>query len=373
MKRLGKVIIYLILAINLLFAGLLLLAAYSPHLRPTAHPILSCFGMAFPIFLLIDAGFLIFWLLIRRFKTALLPLITILLCWSQVSTYLPINSHTDKLPEGCIKLLSYNIMAFDGAAKKEGENPILNYLKESGADIMCLQEYFTRKNPAGLTQEDVAHALAAYPYHDIQPIGSVKGYSNRIACYSKYPILSSKRVAFESQYNGAVIYELLIDNDTVMLINNHLESNRLTKDDKVVYENLLNLPEQMRIPDKEEVKSGARLLINKLAEASTIRAQQVDTLARKIADSTRSYIISCGDFNDTPISYTLHTLTGHLKDAFGQSGRGLGISFNQNKFYFRIDHILVSRNWKTYNCTVDNSIKESDHYPIWCYLKKEKK
>jgi endonuclease/exonuclease/phosphatase family metal-dependent hydrolase len=373
MKHLGKAIIYFILAINLLLAGLLLLAAYSPHIQPTEHPVWSCFGMTFPIFLLLNGCFLIFWLAARRFKTALLPLITILCCFSQIRTYIPINSHTDKLPEGCIKLLSYNIMAFDGAAKKEGQNLILNYLKESKADILCLQEYYTHKNVKKLTQQDVETALAAYPYHDIQPVGNVKGYSNRIACYSKFPILSSRRVELHSRYNGAVIYELLIDNDTVMLINNHLESNRLTKDDKVVYENLLNLPEQFSLPDKDEVKNGARQLISKLVEASTVRAPQVDTLANEIDRSKHPYIIACGDFNDTPISYTLYTLTQHLKDAYRQSGCGLGISFNQNRFYFRIDHILVSSNWRTYNCTVDNSIGESDHYPIWCYLMKKDK
>ena len=47
-----------------------------------------------------------------------------------------------------------------------------------------------------------------------------------------------------------------------MLINNHLESNKLTKEDKVVYESMLKSPET------EKVKSGARLLIRKLAEAS---------------------------------------------------------------------------------------------------------
>lgn len=23
---------------------------------------------------------------------------------------------------------------------------------------------------------------------------------------------------------------------------------------------------------------------------------------------------------------------------------------------------------KTYNCTVDKTIKDSDHYPVWCYV-----
>lgn len=258
-------------------------------------------------------------------------------------------------------------MGFDGAVKKDGENLILNYLKNSGADILCLQEYQTIESPRYLSQKDVEKALKDYPYHNIQIVGrgSGKGHTNRIACYSKFPILSSRKLDYASEYNGSVVYELKMGEDTVMLINNHLESNKLTKEDKVVYESML------KSPKTEKVKSGARLLIRKLAEASAIRAPQADSIAQEIAASRYPYIIVCGDFNDTPISYAHRVIEKGLNDAFTKSGRGLGISYNQNKFYFRIDNILASKNLKPYNCTVDRSIKESDHYPIWCYLKKK--
>ena len=113
-----------------------------------------------------------------------------LLCYSQIRTYLPINFHTDHLPETSIKLLSYNIMGFDGAAKQDGKNPILTYLKESGADILCLQEYSTVQSSKHLSQKDVERELKAYPYHRINTVGSGKGHTNKIACYSKFPILS---------------------------------------------------------------------------------------------------------------------------------------------------------------------------------------
>ena len=295
MKHLGNFVALLILAVNALFTGLLLFTAYSPHIQPVTHPVQSCLGLTFPVFLMINAGFLIFWLVIQRYRSALLPLIGMLLCYSQIRTYLPINFHTDHLPETSIKLLSYNIMGFDGAAKQDGKNPILTYLKESGADILCLQEYSTVQSSKHLSQKDVERELKAYPYHRINTVGSGKGHTNKIACYSKFPILSSRILDYPSEYNGSVLYEIKIGEDTVTLINNHLESNKLTKADKVVYEDMLKSPE------KEKVKSGARLLIRKLAEASAIRAPQADTIAHEIAASPHPYIIVCGDFNDTPI------------------------------------------------------------------------
>ena len=167
---------------------------------------------------------------------------------------------------------------------------------------------------------------------------------------------------YRSNYNGSMVYEIKIGKDTVLLINNHLESNKLTREDKVVYEDML------KDPKAGKVKSGVRQLVNKLAEASAIRSAQARTIAQEIAHSPYLSVIVCGDFYDSPISYAHRVISQDMDDAFTESGCGLGISYNQNKFYFRIDNILVSKNLKASGCTVDNSIKDSDHYPIWCYI-----
>ena len=164
-RHIGRFVAYLILAVNIFFIGLLLLTAYSPYIKPAAHPVESCFGLAFPIFLVINICFLVFWLIIQNYKFSLVTLISLLLCYPQIRTYFPINFHTNKLPENSFKVLSYNIMGFDGAVKKDGENPILNYLKNSGADILCLQEYQTIESSHYLSQKDVEKALKDYPYH----------------------------------------------------------------------------------------------------------------------------------------------------------------------------------------------------------------
>ena len=56
-----------------------------------------------------------------------------------------------------------------------------------------------------------------------------------------------------------------------------------------------------------------------------------------------------------------------LKDAYAASGRGVGVTYNENFFWFRIDNILHSANMKPINCTIDK-VRYSDHYPMWCYL-----
>ena len=365
MRHIGKVVAYLILAVNSFFAGMLLLTAYSPHIHPAVHPVESCLGLTFPIFLLINLCFMIFWLIVR-YKYALLPLLAFVFCYPQIRTYLPVNFTTKTVPEGSIKILSYNIMGFGNLKKENGKNAILEYIRESDADIVCLQEYHTSTVASNrfIKEKEVQNELKAYPYRHVQTVG--QGGTNQIAIYSRFPILSARKLGYKSNYNGSAIYELKVNEDTITLINNHLESNKLTLEDKEVYEDIL------KDPNTHNVKTGMRQLVGKLAEASAIRSFQADSIATAIAASKHPYIIVCGDFNDTPISYTHRKIAENLNDAFTESGRGLGISYNQNKFYFRIDNILISDNMKAYNCTVDRSIKDSDHYPIWCYVKIKK-
>lgn len=363
MKHLGKIVTYFLLAVNAFFVGMLILTAYSPYLQPKIHPLASCLGLAFPVFLAINLFFFIFWVLIN-YRYALLPFIGFLICYPQIRTYIPVHFPTQpqSIPEGSIKLLSYNTMSFDNLKKTDGRNPILSYLADSNADIICLQEYSAAQNKKHLTEQDIKKALKAYPYSSIRK-HSQSG--TQLACFSKFPILSAKTLKYKSSYNGSILYELKVNEDTVTVINNHLESNKLTKEDRFIYENMI------KDPDAKKVKTGLRQLVRKLAEASAIRSSQVDSVARAIANSNYPTIIACGDFNDASISYTHRILTQQLNDAFTESGRGLGVSYNQNKFYFRIDNILVSPNLKAYNCTVDRTIKDSDHYPIWCYINKK--
>lgn len=362
MKHIGKVFSYLLLAANAFFIGILLLTAYSPYIHPAVHPVESCMGLIFPVFLLLNLCFLIFWV-IANYRFALLPLLGFILCYPQIRTYLPMNFQTENVPKENIKLLSYNVMAFNHMEKKDEKNPILTYIQKIDADIVCIQEYATSPTAKKhLNEKAIRQGMENYKHRDIKMVGQ-KG-NNKLACYSKYPILSSRVIEYESDYNGSVLYELKVGKDTITLINNHLESNKLTKEDKVVYEDML------RDPEAQKVKTGSRLLVKKLAEASAIRSRQSDAIAKEIAASRHQYVITCGDFNDSPISYTHRVIGQNMDDAFSESGQGLGISYNQNKFYFRIDHILISKNLKAYNCVVDRSINSSDHYPIWCYLSK---
>ncbi len=348
---------------NLCCVLAMLFCAYSPYVNPVEHPALSCCGLAFPIALCVNILFLILWL-VFCWKLALLPILGMLCCAQAVWTTCPMNFVQSDLPKERLKLLSYNVMAFNmDASHDKGEpNRVLTYLQESDADIICIQEFITGLH---LSKEEIDDALKAYKYSHYHRIG---GGVNGLGCYSRYPILSATPVDYPSMANGSIVYEIKVGEDTLTVINNHLESNQLTADERASYQKMIEDPET------EQMKQNSRKLIQKLRMTVPVRAAQADTIAGLIAKRGARRLVVCGDFNTSAISYAHRVISERLTDAFGQSGLGLGISYHKNDFLFRIDHILVSPDLTTARCTVDSSIKESDHYPIWCYIypKKER-
>lgn len=361
MKRIGKFFLYVILAVNIIVVILMLISAYSSYANPDKFPVLSCLGLVYIVFFAINALFLLFWLIARPvFMVA--PIVGIFLTWGAFSAVLPLKRGIDA-PEGALKVLSYNVMGFKWQQPDTDEkrNEIVRYIEDSGADIVCLQEYILSDAKTHLSEKDLVKRLSIYGYHSSVLVGE-GGVKNKVACFSKFPILGCEKIDYKSLYNGSAVFKLKIGKDTVYVINNHLESNKLTKEDKDAYNSIINSD------DADVVKSNIVSLAKKLADAAGERAKQAEAVSRKIRDFDSHPVIVCGDFNDGPLSYAHRIIHNGLQDAFVERGRGLGISYNQNRFYFRIDNILVNSKWEVYSCRVDNSIKDSDHYPIMAVI-----
>lgn len=344
-------------AVTILF---LLLCGLSTYFSPASYPRLSVVGLAFPAFLVVNLLFIPFWL-IFHIRYVWIPFAGLLICFPFVRDYCPLN-WPEEPPADAIKVISYNAHGFSGSTKDEaGHYAAADYLANSGADIICLQEAY---KAATIKREYLDSVMKANGYHaaaitDVPDKG--------VICYSKFPVLSVASITYESQSNGSVLCQLKDGNDTLCLINNHFESNKLTPDDKTHYK------EMIKDPELQKVENGTRRLVSKMAKAAALRAVQVDTVAARVRALKGTPVIVCGDFNDSPISYSYRVLTEVLSSAFEQSGNGLGVSYNQKGFYVRIDHILFSDEWESWHTYVDKSIPFSDHYPLVSYLKRAKK
>lgn len=357
MKIISSLVHTVLFVANLAAAAGFLLCAYSPYISPVRHPVWACAGLFFPLFMGLNAVLFVAWICLRSW-IALFPLAVFALGWDSLRTYFPLNL-TQSPERKTIKVLTYNTQGLAAAEGTEGGHSVLEYLRDSNADILCMQEFRTGSHA---TQQQVDEALKTYPYHEVTRFEG----GNVVACYSRYPILSAERIRYTSHFNGSMLYRLEIDGDTVMVINNHLESNKLDNEDKRMYKSLL------KSPDETKVKTEGKHLLLKLAEASAIRAPQADSVAQAIVRNHTRYMVVCGDFNDSPVSYAHRVIGKGLHDAFVEAGVGPGFTYNQNRLYFRIDHIFASPAFRVCECKVDRNIRASDHYPVWCILEFKK-
>ena len=348
--------------INVVVILLFLISAFSDRISPEKHLIFSFMGLGFFFFFMIDLLFSIYWLFTGRWKYLLICLCSFLIAWTPIKSYFPIHKKAKEIPtENVIKVLTYNVMGFGYKDHTDKvPNQIVKYIAESKADIVCLQEYAVGHSSYFLTNDKLFKALKMYPYHSIYPICNSGTLMIGIAVYSKYPITKSHRIKYKSDFNGSSMHEINIHGNALTLVNNHLESFKLTSQDRSRYVSFIKNPDSKSL-------DGLKALQQKLGPAYKKRANEADIVAKEIKSIDSDYILVCGDFNDTPISYAHRTVQGNLIDSYSETGRGMGITYNKNHFYFRIDNILHSSNMKAYNCTIDK-VRYSDHYPMWCYI-----
>ena len=325
----------------------MLLVGYSDHLNPTDHPMLSTVGMAFPFFLLMNMAFLCFWL-VFKWTRAWIPFVGFILAYVPISIYMPLHT-TQEVPEGAIKLISYNVCSYGGNYKYEnGFETVRDYLKEQQPDIVCVQE--DADTWRRYVMKEYAKVL---PYNDTIVLANNDLTLNALGIHTRYPIVKRERIPYSSLANGSAAWWLKVGEDTLIVVNNHFESCHLSTEDRQQYRHII----KGEIP-RDSLRTESAILLVKLAEANAY-----------VKEHANYPVIVCGDFNDNPISYSRHTMGETLTDCFVATGRGIGLSYNQKAFSFRIDHIFCSKDIQPYNCEVDDKMDASDHYPLICWLK----
>lgn len=354
MKRLSNVALQFMGGANVASIIMMLLIGHADKVDPEIWPKLSNMSLFFPIILAINVLFLMFWALVKL-RMTLVPLIGFVLCYGPVRRYCPFNLPSDP-PKGCIKVLSYNVYSYAGWENRDKPNAILQYIKRQNADIVCLQESF--ENEVGSVQVDSILGTF-YEYKD-----TARRHDDQMTIFSKFPILSKEHIIYPSKGNMSCAFRLRVNHRDVLVVNNHLETTGLSPDDKDMFQRLV----------KGElggmaVTRTSKWLISHLAQQTKKRAPEAEAVARYIAYHSGVPMIVCGDFNDTPLSYTHRVISNGLIDCFVETGNGPGVSYNRSKMYVRIDNILCTPDFKPYACKVDDSIKNSDHYPIMCWLK----
>lgn len=271
------------------------------------------------------------------------------------------NQTTTEYPK-TIKILTFNTQIFNNH-KNNGFEKIAEFIKESDADIVCLQE-FGHFYKHGTSKQDILKFFSSiYPYRHLWFKNQNKMGENGLATFSRYPITHKEKIDYQSNYNISIYSDIVIDNDTIRVINNHLESNKFNQADHKIAQQLMDNDNS-----SQEIIDAGKKLSHRLVTGAKHRTQQIGAV-RKAIENTDNKVIVVGDFNDVPLSYTYSKICNKLQDAYALGGSwGYHWTYNKSAMLFAIDHILVDKEFEVVNSKVHREMKISDHYPISCVL-----
>jgi len=355
--------------LNILAGAALLLSYLSTYISPAKIWVFAFFGLAYPYILIINALFMFVWIL-RLKKEFLLSFIIILIGINHLNNFIPLRLGKDS-KKGYVnessrqlKILSYNVRLFniyEWLSDPDTNQDIFNFIRSERPDIICLQEFYS-STKSEYQPEKIKKFFSDTPYNTIHysfKNGKNSGYG--IATFSRYPIVNQGTISFPKTTNEAIFTDVVIGNDTFRIYNNHLQSIQLQRRN-------YNFLDTLRLRYDDEQLKEIRDISSRLKTAYILRSAQVNAISKHISSSPYPVIV-CGDFNDTPVSYSYRKMRKGLKDAFISAGQGVGSTYQGIFPYFRIDYIFHDKHFKPVLFEKVEA-KLSDHYPIICTFEK---
>lgn len=336
----------------LITAGLLILSYLCTLVNPADAWFLEFFGLLFVPLAAINA-FLLVWAIIRKSRAMVIPLIAILpaiFCLGRFVQFGGKGEFQKDSQKEDISVVSYNVGRFV-ASPKHGiasraacMDSVFNFLKETQADIICLQEFYI--SDVSSLKQFLRKKMPGYNSEYYLYVGSKGSYGN--VTLSKLKVQDKGKIKFDNSSNLAIYTDYIIGGKRLRVYNCHFESYSVS------------------IPGLVTSLGHDRNIIKETGEkmrGSIIRRpKQVDKVLKNI-ESCPTESIVCGDFNDNPMSYTYHKLSRGRKDVFREAGHGMGATYSVLWPFLRIDYVLVPESMEVFEYNVPR-YRYSDHYPV---------
>ncbi len=351
-----------ILVANVVAVISLLFAYAASYVNPNSFWLPAFFGLAYPAILLVNVSFVIYWL-ISFPRYSLLSSVAILIGWNVLTAYIGFRESSGimvpKSSQSFIRVLTYNVHNFKQFGDKNDKftkDQILDIIRQEQPDVLCFQEFFTRQRGEYNFRKLVPEILNS-KYYYFKPTTDNGYEATGTAIFSKYPIINTGKVLFarKMNWNEAVYADIKVGEKVFRVYNVHFQSISFQPED---YQYLKKVTKEIDTDVESSRKIGSRL-----KKAFEKRANQVNMLRTHTLDSCKTPYIIAGDFNDTPISYTVKTVSKGLQNSFSVKGSGFGITYNGEFPNFQIDYILASPEFTIKNYLIVKK-KLSDHYPV---------
>lgn len=313
------------------------------------------FGLGF-LMLLATAVLLFVLMLLTKSRNIWLPILALCVSLLGVTKSIALN----RGDEGGVSLrvLSYNVHGFVDV--KEGRSPqtfaydVVAMIKENNPDVVCFQEFhsYRAKNERIACIDEVAERCGfPYVYYNRK-----RNYAGNVIMskYPCHPLPAGNYFGDENRF-GIMVKVDAGCHGAFYVASIHLTSFLLT-DEEVDF--VLDKPKST-----ENVEKYGKSIVKKLKHAFEKRSVDRKTMMDGYPELT-SPVLLCGDFNDTPLSYTYNSFRAEgFVDSFLEAGKGLGITYAGPLPLLRIDYIWTKDGVDSQCFRVVN-FEGSDHYPI---------
>lgn len=326
---LGSLLDVVMLVVTLGVIVLFMMTLIVPTIHPARSEEFSTLGLVAPFTYAAVLVLMLYWIARWRVLMSVLMIIFTIVGLFSVSSFYNIElrrSYGAPAPErGELKIMTYNIRSFIDDNGENRLDSVAQVIRSINPDIVCFQEMGFSAKADSLMRE-----LKLLPMPN-----SLSRANLSPAIYSRYPIIKAQRIDTMKNFVWA---DIALRDDTIRVYNNHLHSTEIRKHDVEYFE-------EHKYLDDETPETEMRSILNRLTENNIVRASQADTLVQMVASSPYPVVV-CGDFNDTPVSYTIRTITRDLDDVFRKVGRGFSHTYRGFFNMLRIDYVMCSEEFE---------------------------
>ncbi len=342
--------------LNIFLGILMLIAGLAGAISPSTVSFVALLGLIYPLLLLLQVLFLILWILLLNVRL-LFPVLILLISFPGIKQNIGFHCEKTHDTPNTLSLLSYNVQSFSQGKVYRKDKAIvseaLQFVMQKKPDILCMQEYRTSGRKPDILRHFTRHGT--YYFRNYLDNHSKNGVGILIA--SPYPSMDKGVLKFAKGRIFAIYSDFNIEGHRFRLINVHLESIGLNAHDM----DLLVSP-VLENAVENNFLSHWHKIYRKLSHALRLHEKQINVIKGFIENSPWPVLL-CGDFNDTPASYTYHQTAELLHDSFLDKACLVKSTYAGPLPFLRIDHVFIPKQFETISYQ-RYKVHFSDHFPI---------